>query len=411
MISVITPTNNSEYIKDLHFSIDNQTLQEWEWIILCNGNKEIFHDLKHLSEKDSRIKVHFTEITGNVGKLKKHACSLCKGDYIVEADHDDILVDTCLEKVNDAFVNNPRVGFVYSDNAKLADEFNPYNPVHGWTYKKFKWGSKELYSMNSLPLTPGNVTHIWWSPDHVRAWRKSTYDFIGGHDETLEVCDDNDLMCRLYLVTEFYYIPEVLYVYRIRDDKNNTWLKRNADIQRMTVEIHEKYIERIALKWCERNNLLAIDLCGGHNSPKEYISVDLQNSMITADLDGKWPFGDEKVGLIRAFDAIEHLRDPQNTMKEVYRVLAPGGVFYSRTPSTDGRGAFQDPTHVSFWNENSFLYWTDPNVSKYINNYDLFRKLQLKTFFPSDYFKNLNISYVKAVLDKVPYSLSGSHYK
>ncbi len=29
------------------------------------------------------------------------------------------------------------------------------------------------------------------------------------------------------------------------------------------------------------------------------------------------------------------------------------GWFLSQTPSTDGRGAFQDPTHVSMWNSNS----------------------------------------------------------
>lgn len=411
MISIITPTNNIEYIKDLAFSINEQLFQDWEWIILCNGDKEVFHDLKYLEEKDSRIKVHYTETTDNVGKLKKEACALCKGEYIIEADHDDLLVDTCLGKVNKAFSENPHVGFVYSDNAKLSNDFVPYNPVHGWTHSKFKWGDKDLVSMNSLPLTPGNITHIWWSPDHVRAWRKSVYDSIGGHDETLEVCDDNDLMCRMYLVTHFYYIPEVLYVYRIRDDKNNTWLKKNALIQQMTVEIHQKYIEKVALKWCERNNLLAIDLCGGHNSPNGYISVDLNNAMVTADLDGKWPLGDEKIGLIRAHDAIEHLKNPINTMNEVYRTLAPGGVFSSMTPSTDGRGAFQDPTHVSFWNENSFFYWTDHNVSKYINNYNLFRKLQLKTFFPSDYHKNNNISYVKAVLDKVPYGVDGGSYR
>jgi hypothetical protein len=27
-------------------------------------------------------------------------------------------------------------------------------------------------------------------------------------------------------------------------------------------------------------------------------------------------------------------------------------------PSTDGRGAFQDPTHVSFWNANTFAYFS-----------------------------------------------------
>ncbi len=46
-------------------------------------------------------------------------------------------------------------------------------------------------------------------------------------------------------------------------------------------------------------------------------------------------------------------------MEEIYRVLKPGGMFESSTPSTDGRGAFQDPTHVSFWNINSWLYYSD----------------------------------------------------
>ena len=46
-------------------------------------------------------------------------------------------------------------------------------------------------------------------------------------------------------------------------------------------------------------------------------------------------------------------------IEEIYRVLKPGGLFTSMTPSTDGRGAFQDPTHVSFWNRNSWLYFMD----------------------------------------------------
>ncbi|MFM6367255.1 MAG: class I SAM-dependent methyltransferase, partial [Dolichospermum sp.] len=38
-------------------------------------------------------------------------------------------------------------------------------------------------------------------------------------------------------------------------------------------------------------------------------------------------------------------------------ILKPGGIVDISVPSTDGRGAFQDPTHVSFWNINSFLYY------------------------------------------------------
>ena len=46
-------------------------------------------------------------------------------------------------------------------------------------------------------------------------------------------------------------------------------------------------------------------------------------------------------------------------MEDIWRVLKPGGMFNAMVPSTDGRGAFQDPTHVSFWNINSWLYYSD----------------------------------------------------
>jgi hypothetical protein len=44
-------------------------------------------------------------------------------------------------------------------------------------------------------------------------------------------------------------------------------------------------------------------------------------------------------------------------MNEIWRILKPGGIVDISVPSTDGRGAFQDPTHVSFWNINSFMYY------------------------------------------------------
>jgi len=72
-----------------------------------------------------------------------------------------------------------------------------------------------------------------------------------------------------------------------------------------------------------------------------------------------WPWEDSTVDFIRAADLIEHLPDKVLTMNEAWRVLQPGGRFEILVPTTDGPGAWQDPTHVSFWNENSFLYYTD----------------------------------------------------
>ncbi|MDP1796315.1 MAG: hypothetical protein Q8K78_02485, partial [Planctomycetaceae bacterium] len=60
--------------------------------------------------------------------------------------------------------------------------------------------------------------------------------------------------------------------------------------------------------------------------------------------------------------------------------LVPG-LSLSQTPSTDGRGAFQDPTHVSFWNSNSFWYYTRADQNRFIDCPVRFQANRLKNFF------------------------------
>jgi SAM-dependent methyltransferase len=76
------------------------------------------------------------------------------------------------------------------------------------------------------------------------------------------------------------------------------------------------------------------------------------------DLSKPWPWPDSSIDHIVAHDIIEHLPDKIHTMNELWRVLVPGGTAEIVVPTTDGRGAWQDPTHVSYWNRNSFFYFT-----------------------------------------------------
>lgn len=392
-LSIITPTNNAKFLKELEDSILENNYKNWEWIILLNNGAEY-------KAYDKRIRVIKSKNNStNVGALKKEACSYATGEAIVEVDHDDLITPDCLEKVAAAF-EDKSIGFVYSDNAKLADNFIPYNPDLGWTYKIFRWQGKDLFAMNSMPLTPGRLGYIWYAPDHVRAWRTDIYHLVGGHDETLCICDDQDLMHRLYMSTRFHHIKEVLYIYRINGE--NTWLKRNQAIQQKTVEIYHKNIFQLADRFSAINGLKKIDLCGGFGKPDGYLSIDMEGGDIQADLNKGIPLPDNSCGIVRAYDALEHLKDQQFTMKEIHRVLAPGGILLSQTPSTDGRGAWQDPTHVSFWNENSFWYWTRPAQMQYIRNRKVrFFESSLRTFFPSEFHRENNIPYVEAFLEKI----------
>lgn len=70
-----------------------------------------------------------------------------------------------------------------------------------------------------------------------------------------------------------------------------------------------------------------------------------------------WPWETNSVEDIIAHDIYEHLPSKIHTMNESWRILRPGGLLNLFVPTTDGRGAFQDPTHVSYWTPNDLLYY------------------------------------------------------
>ncbi len=109
-----------------------------------------------------------------------------------------------------------------------------------------------------------------------------------------------------------------------------------------------------------------------------------------ADLNNDWPWQDDSIESIMAKDIFEHLPDQIHTMMEAYRVLQPGGMLHIWVPTTDSLAAFADPTHKSFWNINTFYYftteknegWSEPIYSEQIPN--RFELVAVKPFIYRD---------------------------
>jgi O-antigen biosynthesis protein len=108
----------------------------------------------------------------------------------------------------------------------------------------------------------------------------------------------------------------------------------------------------------------SLNLGCGYRKQKNFINIDNRPDVepdLVCDVTQGLPFDDDSIDMVLANDFLEHIPIGKTVevIEEIYRVLKPGGTFESLTPSTDGRGAFQDPTHLSFWNQNSWLYFVN----------------------------------------------------
>jgi len=400
--SIITPSHRiTSHLEELYDSIVSQTYKDWEWILYLNGEADK-KDLPNKIVRNKRVRIIESGVkTDNVGKVKHEAFHMGTGDILVEVDHDDLLHEKCLEALAEEF-SDDKVGFVYTNcliyDTRGGDKIF-YNEDCGWNNDWMEFRGEEYYAPDTFEPTSRSMSYLWYAPDHVRAWRGSVYRAIGGHDASYEVADDADLLCRTYLATKMVHIPETLYYYRVVGD-DNTYVRRNKELQQGIKEVFLKYARTLAEHDADKAGLLKVDIGGGLFAYPGYTTIDQREEAdITCNLDDGIPLPDNSVGVLNASHVIEHLKDPVKTMSEIHRVLCDGGWAFIDVPSTDGRGAFQDPTHVSFWNENSFWYYTRRQQAQFIDNTTIrFQAFRLETLFESEWDRQHNIPVVKAVL-------------
>lgn len=408
LVSVFTPTNDHKFLKETYQSLRDQLYPNWEWILVPNGeNKDsISQYIETMRSGDERVKAFPTKKAGGVGALKEYACSVAKGEILVELDHDDLLANNCLEEITSRY--NGTAQFFYSDWSgwKTDGTYEVYDPSYGWEYYHWEYAGQNRLVMKAFPPSARSVAEIFYAPNHVRAWTKKAYDQAGGHNPTLKVADDHDLICRTYISgTDFVYIDKPLYLYRIHD--TNTVKLYNKDIQTQQAINFNSYIYQLVYEENRRNCNKSI--CIGN---KNHVFPGNDHFTTEAIVKGfmlplRLPYEDSSVGYIKAFDSLQMIPNYliKSLMEEFYRILVPGGWLLTMTPSTEGRGAFQDIRHQSYWNQNSWLYWTDEFFkANYYEGFEdralspRFQLVRNKTEYPTEWHKEYDISYVYADL-------------
>lgn len=252
LVSVFTPTyRTGKRFARTFDSVRAQTYDNWEWVVWDDSDDDgrTHAMLRGYAARDHRLRVIRPERpSGVIGAVKYEACMACRGDILVELDHDDELMPDALAHIVDAARQHPDCGFFYSDFAEVGPALEPLRYPDGWGYG---YGSYRAEVVRGVTLAVANAPNInaktirglVAAPNHLRAWRRETYLRLGGHNRLLPVADDMELLVRTFLDTTMVRIPRLLYLQY--QEGGNTQRVRNKDIQRHVRYLKWKYDRRI----------------------------------------------------------------------------------------------------------------------------------------------------------------------
>lgn len=122
-------------------------------------------------------------------------------------------------------------------------------------------------------------------------------------------------------------------------------------------------IPEIITQKIESNERLVIELGCGPNKVSGVIGVDKfqdKNVDIVADIENGLPFlPDNSVDELFSKHLLEHIENLEQLIKEIYRVLKPGGIHRAIVPHFSNPHFYSDYTHRRFFGLYSFDYFAD----------------------------------------------------
>jgi glycosyltransferase involved in cell wall biosynthesis len=258
--SIFTPTyKTGERIKRTYDSLKSQSLTNWEWVVVDDSpDDDTWELLQEIAATDYRVKLHriYPLSGGNVGLAKHRAAMLCKGDWLVELDHDDYLTNDCLSTSNDAILTYPDAGFLYTNCSEMYDDGEPKTYDHDWSgdwyarhdnyfdfgyagHTKVMVDGKEVVAHHYPDVNPLTIRFNISMPNHARMWERNLYHKIGGHNTNIPVADDLEIIIRTFLNTRMIHLKKVLY---FQYNNRNSTVDNNAnDINRRARLIRDYY--------------------------------------------------------------------------------------------------------------------------------------------------------------------------
>jgi glycosyltransferase involved in cell wall biosynthesis len=254
-VSIITPYYNTEELfVETFVSLQAQSLQNWEWVIVDDGStdEESVKRLAGVATKDERIRV-IRQTNAGPGAARNTAFHNTSGRYVCLLDSDDMVEPTYLEKCVWLLDSNPEFAFCNSLSVFCGEQEFLY--VHN-----FERG-KALLQANVGPINS--------------VIRRSAYADCGGFDESIRFGhEDWDFWLAMAKAGHWgYTIPEFLQWLRKRSNGRYEQIMRSGNV-------NAEFETLMRLKYDELDKHFP-EPCRRHYQPYEDIKT---NSLVTNPL-------------------------------------------------------------------------------------------------------------------------------
>ena len=200
LISIVIPLYNTplEYLKVMIDSVTGQTYGKWQ-LCLADGSPDdaVGAFIQKTYGSDGRIVYRRLEKNGGISENTNAAIAMAQGEYLMLADHDDIMDPAALYEIVSLLNECPEADVIYTDEDKVSEDGGIY----------FEPAIKPDFSWEAL--TDSNyICHIFCARRSLvdeAGYERSAFDGAQDYDFILRVCEKAGKIC---------HIPKVLYHWR-----------------------------------------------------------------------------------------------------------------------------------------------------------------------------------------------------
>jgi glycosyltransferase involved in cell wall biosynthesis len=230
LVSVVVRTccGKIEYLKEAITSIQNQTYENIEVVIVEDGT----NDTKSYVNTIEGLKIQYKSIHKS-GRCKAGnvALEMTTGEYIVFLDDDDLFFADHLEILVNELVNNKDISAAYSNAYEVKTDEKSRSPL--------EYEEKEFNVMYRQDFSRCLMWHNNYIPIQSILFSRKLYEKHGGFDEDLENLEDWNLWTRYSIEDDFKYVEKTTSLYRVPFN-THTSVKRYAELD----SYYEKAVEK-----------------------------------------------------------------------------------------------------------------------------------------------------------------------